>query len=133
MGLLHRCQAALVRRQKQAIGRRVVYTRGDSGVMLEAWLGNTLFARNTEEPGASVVWGERDYLFLAADLVIDGRMTLPMLGDRIIETIDGEEVQFELQTATGEPPWRFSDSMRTTIRVNTKRQPKRVCERDEEP
>src|SRR6185437_7245272 len=89
MGLLDRGQAALVRRQKQAIGRRVVYTRGDSGVMLEAWLGNTLFARNTEEPGASVVWGERDYLFLAADLVIDGRMTLPMLGDRIIETIDG--------------------------------------------
>lgn len=106
---------------KQSAGRTVTYTRGAQSVQLTAWVGNTLFARQTDEPGASVVWGERDYLFAVADLVLGGVAAVPMKGDRITETIDGAALTFELMTPTGEPVWRYADQTRQVARVHTKR------------
>lgn len=124
MGLLDRGQAALNRRQKQAAGRVVTYSRGTEAVTLTAWIGSTAYTRTTDDPGASVVWSDRDYLFAAADLRIGGRQVTPEKDDRITEVVDGAEVVFEVSTAPGEPPYRFSDQTRTTYRVHTKRKTK---------
>lgn len=121
MGLLDDGAAALIARKQLADGREVTYSRGTKARTLTAWLGNTLFARNTDEPGASVVWGERDYVFAVADLVLDGVQVVPLKDDRITEVIDGQEVTFEVSTPTGEPPARFLDLTRTMWLVHTKR------------
>jgi len=113
--------AALNRRQKQARPVTVTYTRGAQSATLTAWVGNTLFARTLDEPGASVVWGERDYFIEVADLVLGGVAVQPARGDKITETIDGTTFVFELQTPTGEPAWRYSDADRTRYRVHTKK------------
>lgn len=121
MGLLDDGAAALIERKKEADGREVTYNRGAVSITLTAWLGNTLFARNTDEPGASVVWGERDYLFAVADLIIGGAVVAPLKDDRITEVIDGQPVTFEVSTPTGEPPARFLDLTRQMWLVHTKR------------
>lgn len=125
---MDRGAAALVRRMKLSAGREVVYSRGATlRADLTAWVGNTLFARRTDEPGASVVWGDRDYLIPVADLTaaLGGQaVRLPQKGDRIAETIDGTECVFELMTPTGEPVWRYADQTRQVFRLHTKRVPK---------
>ncbi len=125
--LQERGAAALVRRMKASAGVAVTYTRTDANgsnpqtVALTAWVGNTLYARNTQEPGASVIWGERDYFFAAADLVLGGSQTTPQKGDTITGTIDGVATTFGLSTPTGEPVWRYSDQTRQIIRAHCKR------------
>lgn len=110
----------MIRRKKQADGRSVTYTRGDSSLSLTAWLGRTLFSRLASPGvgGAAVEWGDRDYLVAVADLTLGE----PALGDRITETINGTAVVFEVLTPdTGEPAWRYSDPTRTVWRIHTKR------------
>jgi len=124
--LLDRGQATLMRVMGTAAGRTVTYTRGAQSTTLTAWPGRTLFARQTEEPGASVVWGERDYFFAAASLVLSGVLVVPAKGDRItdptvLDPASGQPCVFELATPTGEPVWRYSDADRTEIRVHCKR------------
>lgn len=123
VGLLDRGQSALLDRMKIAAGRTITYTRKSDGLTatLTAWPGNTLYARTTEQPGASRIWGDRDYLFAVADLAIANTAFTPAKGDRITETIDGVATTFELQTPTAEPVWRYADQLRTMIRVHTKR------------
>lgn len=122
MTLRSRGAAALTRRQVAANAVTVTYTRGAQSATLEdVWIGNTLFARTLDEPGASVVWGERDYLIPVASLVLGGVAAQPARGDKITETINGVAVTFELQTPTGEPAWRYSDADRTRYRVHTKK------------
>ncbi len=120
---MDRGAAVLVARMKQAAGRTVTYARKSGGatVSLTAWVGNTLYARQTDEPGASVVYGERDYFVAAADLVQGGTAFLPQRGDQVTETIDGAAVTFELSTPTGEPVWRYSDQTRQVLRLHCKR------------
>lgn len=118
MTLASRAQAALIRRQKQAGGLAVTYTRGAQSVSLTAWLGRTQFARlgGPGAQGAAVEWGDRDYLFATADL----RLGEPEVGDRLTEA--GSGLVYEVCTPdTGEPGWRYSDPSRTVIRVHTRR------------
>jgi hypothetical protein len=147
MALLDRGQATLVRRMKDSAGRDVVYTRTFQdpqsmpvptrvSITLTAWIGNSLFSRTQSDPGAAVTWGDRDYLIAAADLVLanlspltmpppalsDPMLTVPRIGDRIAEVIAGVPTTFEVMpTDNGEPPWRYSDQMRTTVRLHVKR------------
>lgn len=121
MGLLDRAASFLATKQQQAYGRTITYARGAETATLTAWLGTSFFARSTEDPGASLVTSERDYMIAAADLVIGGSQTVPQSGDRILETVDGEELIFEILVTAGEPGWRYSDQTRQIIRVHTKR------------
>ena len=121
-GLIDRGQAALVRRQKQAFGRAVTYTRGAASAGVTAWLGRTLFSRQPTEPGgAAAVWGDRDYLVAVADLAASGFAGLPATGDRITEVIAGTPMTFEAMVDTHEPEARYSDATRTVFRIHTKR------------
>lgn len=121
MSLRSRGRDALTRRMIQTDGVSVTYTRGAESATITVWTGNTLFARALDEPGASVLWGERDYLIPVASLVIGGTATTPAKGDRITETIGGAAVTFELQTPTGEPAWRYSDADRSRYRIHCKK------------
>lgn len=123
MGLMDRGARALVRRKKQADGRTVTYTRLAGGSLtLTAWLGETLYSQTTEEPGASVVWGDRDYLCEVADLKLNGTPFEPAEGDRVAETMpDGTVAEFDIKTPTGEPPYRYSDQTRLVWRLHCMR------------
>lgn len=105
-----------------AVTGGVTYTRGAESVTLSAWVGRTVFNRNQQETGAAIIFGERDYLFRAADLVIGASVTVPRKGDRITETINGQPLVFEVMPPEGdEPVWRYSDQIRQVIRVHVKR------------
>jgi hypothetical protein len=126
VSLMTRGIAALVRRQQQAAvsGNPVTYSRGAETVDLtnKAWTGRTLFAREPKEAGgATVVWGERDYLVPAADLVLNGRATEPARGDRVTETVGGVALVFEVMALPGEPEWRYADANRSVYRLHCKR------------
>lgn len=118
MTLMSRGAAALVRRKKQADGVAVTYTRGATVVTLTVWVGRTAFSRLGTEPGPALVWGDRDYLVAAADLVAAG-LTEPRKGDRVTEAGAGT---FEVVPPdTGEPAFRFSDQTRLVYRLHVKR------------
>ena len=99
--------------------RSVVYERGDSNVEVPATIGRTLFEVD-DGLGVLVRTESRDYLILAEHLVLDGQPTLPQRGDRVRETEAGQTVVYEVMAPGKEPPWRYSDPYRKTLRIHTK-------------
>lgn len=98
----------------------VTYRRGDRAVLLKATFGRTEYQ---QDDGYGVITRaeSRDFLIRAIDLVIDGVVTLPEVGDRI------EDVQFDttytyevLPIGSQQAHWRYSDSFRQTLRIHTK-------------
>lgn len=123
MTLAERGQRALIARQKAAAGETVTYRRGAETATLTAWRGKTAFSRSAPEPGgASLIWGDLDWMIAVEDLVLGDKRTRPREGDRIIATdADGTEIVFEIQpTATGEPAFRYSDPLRLVWRIHVK-------------
>lgn len=120
MGLLDRAQSWLAEKLPTAAtpAGAVVYTRLTGGTVTltgAAWVGNTAFRRQSNEGGAAVVWGDRDYLIPVAELTGG----VPVRGDRITETVGGVATVFEVGTVVpGEPDWRYSDPQRTVYRVH---------------
>jgi hypothetical protein len=121
---MDRGRSLLARGLKGAAGVSVVYARGADSVTLSGdtavWVGNTLF-RLGEFDGLRVMWGERDYLIAAADLVLDGTAVEPRENDRVAETVNGTAMVFDVLPPPGEPSWRWSDPGRTIYRVHVKR------------
>jgi hypothetical protein len=122
VGRLSRGQAALIARQQAgaAPDGPVTYTRKaapDAPIDLtgRAWVGRTVFSRIPNAAGATVVFGDRDYLVAVADLPAE-----PERGDRIAETINGQAVTFEVMAPASEPAWRYSDPARTVYRIHAK-------------
>ncbi|MBY0513079.1 MAG: hypothetical protein K2P78_04110 [Gemmataceae bacterium] len=101
-----------------AVDGGVTYTRGSESVRLAAWVGRTVFRRTQNDPGAAVIFGERDYLFRAADLIVGGQVTTPKKGDSITE---GQTVYMLVTPDGDEPVWRWSDQLKGMIRVHCKR------------
>ncbi len=99
--------------------RMVVYQRGGDSMELAATIGRTEFEQ-ADEFGVIHKTESRDYLVLTADLVLAGIQTLPKAGDRIRET-DGTRIfVYEVMAPGSEPPYRYSDSYRRTLRIHTK-------------
>ena len=92
----------------------VIYRRGE---YLEppATIGRTVF-KVSDDYGRFQYIESRDYLITAADLVLDGVITLPEKGDEIVE--NGQI--YEVLAPNGEPEWRYSDSSRQCLRIHTK-------------
>lgn len=118
MTLLSRGQAYLNSALGQAGGVAVAYTRGENSVTIaNAWVGRTAFKQLPHGASkAAVIWGDRDYLIPAADLVLGGLAVEPARGDRITEG----SLVFEVIAPGGEPAWRWSDPQRTRYRVHCK-------------
>lgn len=118
MGLLSRGMALLNRLEQVAAGVDVTYARGAQTLDVTAVVGRTAYAQTAPSPGgASLVYGDRDYLILAADLTLGE----PAEGDRVTETIEGVACVFEcMKPDTGEPAYRYSDATRTVWRIHVK-------------
>lgn len=96
--------------------RVVTYQRGLEQVQVPATNGATTF--NIDDGYGGVQrWESRDYLVLAADLVLAGSPTAPQAHDKII---DGEQA-YEVLAPGNEDVYRSSDPAGTTLRIHTKR------------
>lgn len=96
----------------------VTLRRGGASTETTAVPGATEFI---EEQGEQVIGRtrSRDYLIDIANYAFEDQPTKPEAGDRIIETINGRECEFEVCGRGGEPPFIYSDRGRTQYRVHT--------------
>ena len=117
--LLEQGAAWLEGMRKAHASRSVTYTRGAESVEVQATVGRTLF-EVTDDYGIVERTESRDFLILAADLVLGGAAVLPERGDRIRETQDAKTYVYEVMAPGKEPHWRFSDAYRRTLRIHTK-------------
>lgn len=99
--------------------RMVTYQRGGDAVDVVATIGRTEFEQ-ADEFGVIHKIESRDYLVLTADLVLAGVQTLPKAGDRIRETDGAQTFVYEVMAPGNEPPFRYSDPYRRTLRIHTK-------------
>ena len=97
----------------------VTYQRGTATVELNATIGRTAF-QQADEYGVVHHTESRDFLVLTAALVLGGSPALPQAGDRILEADGTKTLVYEVMAPNGEPPWRYSDPYRTTLRIHTK-------------
>jgi len=99
----------------------VTYCRGELTVEVQATVGKTVFDVETAA-GVVETIQSRDFLILAADLVLGGVEVLPERGDRVKELLvaGGATLVYEVLAPGGEPPWAYSDPWRKTLRVHTK-------------
>ncbi len=103
----------------QHLTRLVTYRRGGDEVALAATVGRTVFEQDDHAGGLTRI-ESRDFLIRAIDLVLAGNVTLPQPGDRIIETDAIATYTYEVMAPATEPPWRYSDVNRATLRIHTK-------------
>jgi hypothetical protein len=104
---------------QQHASRPVTYQRGVETVPLGATIGRTVFELTGDE-GIVERIESRDFLIPAVDLVLAGQTVLPERGDQIIETDINGTFTYEVMAPGDEPPWRYSDPYRKTLRVHTK-------------
>jgi hypothetical protein len=119
MGMLAKGLEWLEEQRHVHLTRAIVYQRGAEQVEVAATIGRTVFEQ-TDRFGAITRIESRDFLIRRADLVLGSEPTLPKAGDRIRES-DGEVVHlYEVMAPGTEPPWRYSDVNRHTLRIHTK-------------
>ncbi len=100
------------------LSHTVTYCRGGESVELNATVGQTTFEIEREFGIEKVE--SRDFLIRTADLVLGGQVAEPQRGDRIKETVGAAVPVFEVMAPGDEPPWRYSDPGRKTLRIHTK-------------
>ena len=103
----------------QHLTRTVTYRRGSDTVDLAATIGRTKFEVD-DSYGAIERYESRDFLVLAEELILGGALRLPERGDRIDEAVGTTTYVYEVCAPGKEPPWRFSDAYRQTLRIHTK-------------
>lgn len=118
--LLQTGQEWLADQLKTHASREVVYVRGGEQVVVRATIGRTLLKLDDGHGGVRIEWTDRDFLILAADLVLSGAPATPRRGDQIRETVGAVTQIFEVMAPGQEPPWRWSDPFRTLLRIHTK-------------
>ena len=117
--LLQKGMAWLESQRTKFMTQSVVYQRGEDSVEVPATIGTTVF--NVDDgDGALLKFEARDYLILAADLLLDGNAILPKRGDCIRETSGSQVFTYEVMAPGDEPCWRWSDGYRQTLRIHTK-------------
>lgn len=116
--LLQRASDWLEDQRTRHATRLVIYQRGAAQIEVQATIGKTVFEI---DGGAGILekTESRDYLILAADLVLDDELTLPNRGDRIQET-EGKVFVYEVMSPGRQPHYRYSDPYRKTLRIHTK-------------
>jgi len=112
--------AAFLDAQRHAhMTRTVTYRRGTESTLLAATIGRSEFEQ-ADESGFIRQVETRDFIVRRADLVLGGLLSLPKAGDRIDEP-DGSLTQvYEVISIGIEPPFRYSDPYRRTLRIHTK-------------
>ena len=117
--LLQQASAWLDRVRRANLAHTVTYLRGDQSVDVPATVGRTDFEA-VDTYGVVERTESRDFLVLAAGLVLTGAAVLPEPGDRIREVQDGKTYVYEVMAPAKEPYWKWSDPYRRTLRIHTK-------------
>lgn len=117
--LLEQGSAFLQDQRHRHMTRTVVYRRGADEVELSATIGRTVFEQPDDRGLVSRIEA-RDFLVRAEDLVLAGALVLPKAGDQIREPQEEKTFVYEVMAPGGEPPFRFSDPYRRTLRIHTK-------------
>jgi hypothetical protein len=117
--LLQRGAAFLEEQRHAHMTRPVVYLRGGASVEVQATIGRTVFDQQ-DQFGVLHRTESRDYLIRAADLVLAGEPVQPKSGDRVREPAGTGALLYEVMAPEGEPPFRYSDPERITLRIHTK-------------
>lgn len=97
----------------------VVYARGVFQAAIRASVGQSVFEQQ-DEFGRLHRIETRDYIIRANDLIIAGKKTEPVAGDNIIDSSSGEALIYQVASINTEPPFRYADPHRKTLRVHTK-------------
>ncbi len=116
--LLQQASDWLEAKRTQYASRVVSYTRGAASVDVPATIGKTTFEVD-DGYGVMVRHESRDFLVLAADLILNGQQERPQRGDRIREAQNQQMFIYEVSAPGQQPCWRFSDSFRKTFRIHT--------------
>ena len=117
--LLEKASDWLEAQRTQYASRVVTYARGGLSVAVAATVGKTTFEID-DGYGVLVRYESRDFLVLAADLILGDGPTTPERGDRIRETQGGTVFVYEVSAPGKEPCWRYSDAFRKTFRIHSK-------------
>jgi hypothetical protein len=99
---------------KAVASRPVVFVRGNSAIEVSATIGASSF-QAADQNGLIDQWESRDFIIATADLPFGD----PQRGDKVVETIDGIAITYEVSTPRGLPLWRYGDAFRMTVRVHT--------------
>lgn len=94
--------------------RSVRYSRGADYGTVNATIGTSRF----ESQGTSGVieqWESRDFIIKAGTLPFGE----PLRHDKIIETVNGVDVTYEVTSPRGVPVFHYGDAFRQTVRVHT--------------
>ncbi len=119
MDVLERGSAWLEDQRQRHMTRTVTYQRGTDSVEIAATIGRTEFEQ-ADDFGAIHKIESRDYLVRMTDLVLGGVLTLPRTGDRFRESDGAHTFVYEVMAPGNEPPFRYSDPYRRTLRIHTK-------------
>lgn len=117
--LLNQGLSWLEDQRHQHLTRMVTYQRASNQVEVQATIGRTVFEQDDHAGGLTRI-ESRDFLIRAADLILAAETTLPQPGDRIIESDAIATYTYEVMAPGTEPPWRYSDVNRLTLRIHTK-------------
>lgn len=117
--LLERASNWLADQRTKHATRTITYQRGADNADVLASIGRTMFEVDN---GFGVIERieSRDFLLLAADLLLADVPTLPERGDRVRETQGTTTFVYEVMAPGKEPHWRYSDPYRKSLRIHTK-------------
>lgn len=117
--LLDRGSAFLDDQRHKHMSRTVVYQRGAEAKEVLATIGRTEFEQ-ADDAGLIHRVESRDFLVRAADLDLGAGPILPRAGDQVRETVGTQVFVYEVNAPGGQPPFRFSDPYRKSLRIHTK-------------
>jgi hypothetical protein len=94
--------------------KTVRYYRGVDFGAVQATIGKSTF-ESQGQSGIIESWESRDYTIKAGTLPFGE----PLRHDRIVETIDGIDITYEVTAPRGVPVFHYGDAFRQTVRVHT--------------
>lgn len=105
----------------QMAGASIDYIRGENTLSALDAIPSEERYEVADEEGVVQEIHSRDYLLTIDDLVIGGAAIEPRAGDRIVETVNGQTLTFEVFPVDRERCFRYRDHGRQSIRIHTKR------------
>lgn len=103
---------------RQAAGVPITIRSGGAEQSCTAAIRETEFT-TTGQDGLTVLMRVRTYLIGVADYAFDGIATEPQTGHRIIQSIQGEEREFEVVGPNGQAPFGYTDNDQSQYEVYT--------------
>jgi hypothetical protein len=94
--------------------RSVRYYRGTNYGAINATVGTSRF-ESQGTSGVIEMWESRDFVIKAGTLPFGE----PLRHDKIVETVNGVDVTYEVTSPRGVPVFHYGDAFRQTVRVHT--------------